>query len=360
MLMRDWLGYVLMAKRGSADEGGGTATATEGGVDIVRGSGEYDAVDPGYSVEDKPATPDDKPAESTDETAGAPPAAEAGEEDSGGTPTDEAAGDAEKPSDEEEVELPSDDLLDRAAALGYGVEDILKFRSPASLERDIERAEQIAARLAQRKQAKVPEKVAEKPEPPKEPDWAAMKAEGYDERQLDIMKQEWLRSSEAHQKAMEAHEQIEQLKEKTKQLEQEREQEAWLAKTQRFETNVAALVKENKGYKALLGEGSAEEFKKSSKEFQNRNRLLRRQLTIEAEYRNAGMPVPSEERVLQEAAGSLFNGHIQQVARQKLKEDIKEAGEQALSRPQSAGKKASTGRQRAEERMEEYARTHNW
>lgn len=338
---------LFCAPESGADEGGGTATA----VDKDDGP-HYTAVDPVYGEADKSAEETETPEAGKLDKSGKdekPPADEASDEDSGKTP-DEAA------EDEDEVPVFSDDLIDRAVALGWSRSRLERFRNEDSLARELTRVEQLDKRV---KQSEAKAQGKDDAQAPKEPDWAALKVAGYDEGQLDRERELFKRSVDAFKEAKEARREAAEMRRYLEGLQAQQDMQEWIAKTDRFETTLQELIEETEGYKELFGEGSAAKLKRTGTEFQNRSRVLTRKLSIEDEYTRLGVPLPSEQELLQQAVGSLFNGHSQKIARQKLKEDIKKAGSQALARPQSTGKQGLTGLQKAEMRVEEFWRTHS-
>lgn len=333
---------LLLAPDSEAGEGSSSAAV----LDNVVGEDQYGLVDPG-SDDELDSLP------STAETG--KPSTKVDDEDSGSTTPDEATEASEEATDEEaseEAAAPfSDDSFDRAIDLGWSLAKIERFRDEQALRNELARVEKLSERFKEREAAKTTSKRVE--EKHESVDFDKLIADGYDETQINILKahEERIKVSETEHR-----ERLEKIEQRQAELQVEREEEAWNAKIQRFDKNLTELVKENKAYSDLLGTDGAEKLKRTSKEYQNRNRVLRRQITIENEYLNAGMRVPSESKILQEAVGSLFNGHSQEIARKNLKADIKEASSQALVRTSSSGSKPARGSGAVLEKTERFLR----
>lgn len=244
----------------------------------------------------------------------------------------EADGDTEETAKESPVESAapdgfSDELLDRAAELGYTLDEIKGFRSEKSLEKEITRVETLQKRLQERQTGKKPVKETdpvEETEP--EPDWAEMITNGHDPEVVAVNQKMWQRATKA-----------EALVKQVFQAEQDR---VIAAQTERFDETLNKI----EGFEEILGSGNRGEMLKASPDHAaNRQKVFTKMLVLRRGYEEAGEKIPSESELIQEAVQASFYKHSQTTARAKLKSDIKKAGSQALSRPNSAGAKPLSG-----------------
>ena len=331
MSIRGWeLSRLLCAEESAAGESGGS-----GGGDSPpsappaqsESKSSYTAVDPGYTADAPEESSGDELADLKAENA--PNKTSADE-----APTEpveesaDAGGNAEE-SAESDGDF-SDELLNRAVALGYTVADIKSFRSEKSLEKEISRVERIQQRLA----AKTPETAdaAQEPEPTvdpdaAEPDWEQMIADGYDEKFVKMQQRTWQRAQAAEAGL--------------RQIQQEHQRREFDAQVQRFDATLANLGSE---YESLFGTGSMAEVKKASPEMaQKRVEVFHKFQQLKNSYLMNRMPLPPEKELIEEAVHARFWKQTKTLARKELTEDIKKAGSQALSRPRSTGRQALTG-----------------
>lgn len=312
-----------------AEESGAGEGASGGGESSPAPSSSYSVVDPGYTAdapEPSESSSDvlaDLKAENTPNKADADeapsePAAE----------TADAGGNAEE-SAESDSDF-SDELLNRAVALGYTVADIKSFRSEKSLEKEVSRVERLQQRMASRSAAPAEEPTQPKVEAPMdqaEPDWAQMIADGYDEKFVQLQQQTWQRAQAAEAGI--------------RQLQQEHQRREFDAQVQRFDATLASLGEE---YESLFGKGSIAEAKKSSPEMaQKRVEVFHKFQQLKNSYLMNRLPLPPEKELIEEAVHARFWKQTKTLARKELTNDIKKAGSQALSRPRSAGRQALSG-----------------
>lgn len=307
----------------------------------------YSVTDPGYEtrepVEDELSAliaenTKSKPSEKT------APADAAETDDASDTDDGETEETVEKPADDvsadEEI---SDELLDRAIAVGYELEDIQNLKDAKAFEKEIQRVERLQSRLQSKKAGSetAPEK---EPEPEsKEPDWDQLVADGHDPDMIAIAKSNYQVAETA--KAM------------VKQLQQVEQQRAAQAVVDRFDDALNGLGKE---YESLLGKGRAAELIKSSPEVAaNRSKVFETMTILRNGYQQAGRPVPSEEKLIKQALHASFADQIEELARKSLKQQIKNAGSQALSRPRSGSAKELPGPERALVKEREFWKAHS-
>ena len=270
----------------------------------------YSAVDPGVSSETW-FTDDDLTTKSESETSDD----ESSETDNVGE-TEEH--DNSSAGDDAADEL-SDELIDRAFALGYTVDDLKAVNDAKSLEQEISRVERLNARLSQGAkkppEEKPKETAPESDEAEKEPDWESMIEAGHDPEVIALQKRTWQRAQQAEARA--------------NQLFQAEQNRAMEAQVKRFDDTLSSM----EGFKDLFGSGSKAELDKSApSQAQNRQKVFTEMNIIRRGYEAANVPVPSEEKLIEKAVFSLFHQHVTRQAREALKKDIRKAGEQSLSR----------------------------
>lgn len=312
----------------------------------------YSVTDPGYEtlepVEDELSAliaenTKSKPSEKV-ATAAAAKTDDASDTDDGeteetvdGTKSEKPAGDV---SADEEI---SDELLDRAIAVGYELEDIRDLKDAKAFEKEILRVERLQSRL-QGKKAGTETAGKSEPEPEsKEPDWDQLITDGHDPDMIALQKSNWQRAAAAEAKV--------------RQLEQVEQQRAAQAVIDRFDDALNGLGKE---YESLLGKGRAAELIKSSPEAAaNRSKVFETMTILRNGYQQAGRPVPSEEKLIKQALHASFADQIEEFARKSIKQQIKNAGSQALSRPRSGSAKELSGPQRALVKEQEFWKAHS-
>lgn len=262
----------------------------------------------------------------------------------------ETSGDAsgEEQTIEETVETPadvesadsqeiSDELLDKAIELGFTEEDLRGFSDVKALQQEVTRAETLRQRWLQRQAGKapseqrLPEPVITADEPEPEPDWEALATAGYGEEIINLQKANWHRTQRAEALAQ--------------QLLRAERQRAFDAQCERFDATLNSLGDE---YRTILGTGNRGDLAKTSPvQAENRQAVFDKVNMLRHGYLTAGKKVPSEPDLIEEAVNASFFKQTQQIARQRLTKDIKNAGTQALSRPKSGGERQITGAERA-------------
>lgn len=299
------------------------------------GSG-YSATDPGFdagldSGEDELASliaenTKSKPSETLDDASDAKSETEETVE----TPADDAA-------DSDGI---SDELLDRAFELGYTVDDLKSFSDSKSMEREISRVEKIQKRLAERQGTK-PKEDAPVEETDPEPNWDELVELGHDPDIVALNKKTWQRAQAAESQA--------------RQIIQAEQNRAFEAQCNRFDEALNKM----EGFESILGSGRRGDLAKASPEHvANRQKVFTKMQMLAAGYEQAGMPVPPEADLIQEAVQASFYKHAQEIARKSLTKQIKKAGSQALSRPRSAGGKPLSGQQLAIAKEQEFWNKH--
>jgi len=350
MLVRGWeLSRLFQAEESGAGEsagGGGQPPASpeSSAPAPASSSSPYSVVDPGYTA--------DAPEESSDDVLSDLKAENAPKESSAEeAPTEPAeksadAGDNAEESAESDEDF-SDELLSRAAALGYTVADIKSFRSEKSLEKEVSRVERIQQRLAQQVSPQV--SPAEQPEPTAapdaaaEPDWQQMIADGYDEKFVEMQQRTWQRAQAAEAGL--------------RQLQQAAQQREFESQVERFDQTLADLGEE---YKSLFGEGSMRDVKKTSPESaKKRVEVFHKFQQLKNSYLMNRLPLPPEKELIEEAVHARFWKQTKTLARKELTNDIKKAGSQALSRPRSTGRQALTGATAALAKEQEFWKNHS-
>ena len=307
---------LFQAKAGEADTGaaGGNAAAE------IKSSGLFDDDVDKAKTADVDSTPPD---EESDETG-------AESSDAGVEPDESAATDDESAAGDES---PDDDLLDRALDLGLTSADILHFRSNKTLEAELTRLEKDAARIerleARRREKQAETKAAETQEELDEieTEIAALLASGYDERNLGLFKKLNAKLN-AKLKSVEA--------ENTKlrdAYEYDQERKATEARERAFDRVVIKLDTE------LFGEGDPDEITET--QLKNRSEVWERANALEQRFHQRKQKPPALEKLIREAHAAAFAGRTQEMARKKLKDDLRTSGGQTLSRSRSQHKPAT-------------------
>ena len=310
---------MTLETEGNSSQTDSTTTAAETTPEVSTTG--YAAVDPGFSfheaVEKEIAaikSKNEKPSETSDDASDIDGEEEVETEGDAEETTETASGDD---SVDDDI---SDELLDRAAALGYELDDIREFQDAKALEREISRVEKLQQRMQSRKPAdESVTKPAETEPEDSEPDWEQMIEAGHDEDTVKILKRNWQRGEQATQAL--------------KQLQQAEQQRAMIAETQRFDDMLNGLPEQ---YESILGKGRRDDLLKSSPEVaKNRETVYVKMAVLRNAYQLSGQKVPSENDLLQEAVHASFHKQIQDFARKEIKHKIRKAGSQALSRPRS-------------------------
>ncbi len=307
----------------------------------------YSVTDPGYEtiepVEDelaalKAENTKAKPSETSGDVAKASKAKGKAEESE--TPAGDDASDSQSADPFDDI---SDELLDRAIAVGYELDDIRDLKDAKAFEREVARAERLKSRIEGKKQtgnesADDPEQTPES----KEPDWGKMIEDGHDPDIIALQKRNWHRAAAAEAKV--------------RQLEQIEQQRAAQAVIDRFDEVLNGLDE----YSAILGKGRRDELTKSSPEaVKNRAKVFETMTILKNGYLQNGRSVPSEAELIEQAVHAAFYKQTQEIARNSIKRQIKNAGSQALSRPRSGSSKELSGEQRALQKEQEFWRTHS-
>lgn len=313
-------------------------TASEATTETTPSTG-YAVTDPGYdSVEsggDELAAliaenTKKKPSETSDDAS----ATESDTEESEETPADSTA-------DSDSFDI-SDELLDRAVAVGYELDDIRDFKDAKAFEKELARVERLQQRL---QGVKAGTKSAPEPKPDpesKEPDWDQMIEDGHDPDVIALQKSSWQRAAAAE--AM------------VRQLQQVELQRAALAASDRFDDTLNSLGDE---YAPILGKGRLADLRTSSPEAAaNRQKVYSMMEVLRNGYQQSGQPVPKESELVQQAVQASFVKQSQEIARNAIKRQIKNAGSQALSRPRSGSSRELAGPDRALQKEREFWKNH--
>lgn len=251
--------------------------------------------------------------------------------------TEEAVSETE-PAGSEAAEEISDELLDRAIAVGYELEDVRDFKDAKSFEKEIARVERLQQRLQGKKAGTETATEPEQAPESKEPDWEKLIEDGHDPEIIAVAKSNYEVAATA--KAM------------VKQLEKAEQQRSAQAVVDRFDDALNGLGKE---YEPLLGKGRAAELSKSSPEaVKNRSKVFTTMTILRNGYQQMGQPVPTEAELIRSAVQATFSDQIQEFARNSIKQQIKNAGSQALSRPRSGSAKELPGPERALVKEQEF------
>lgn len=311
----------------TSDSGSTTETETQ------KFSGLYDVVDPGYSGPQ--ADSDDDISFIRNENKKKPSETSGDASDTEGKASrSDAEETAETPSDEGSTEDDfSDELLDRAVALGYELDDIREFTDAKALERELSRVEKLQQKLQSRKQATDSETPPEQetPEEEQEPNWQQMIEEGHSEDTVKILKANYQRAAKAEAAL--------------KQLQQAENLRAAEVASNRFDD---ALNELPDMYEGILGKGRLAELQKSNPAVvENRKKVYQKMVILQAGYEASGQKVPSESELIEEAVNASFSKQAIENARKSVRTQLKKAGSQALSRPRSGTDKSIPGPERA-------------
>lgn len=236
----------------------------------------------------------------------------------------------------------SDELLDRAVAVGYDLEDIRDFKDAKALEKELTRVEKLQQRLQSKKA--VAETVPEvEPEEQKEPDWDQLIEAGHDPDIIALQKSSWQRAAAAEAEV--------------RQLRQVEQARAAAAQCDRFDDILNNL---GEAYEPIIGKGRREMLAKSAPDaVANRQKVFTKMSALKRSYELSGEKVPAEEELIQEAFQASFYKQIQEIARRGIKTQIKNAGSQALSRPRSGSAKELPGPERALQKEAEFWKAHS-
>ena len=337
-------GSAAVSESVSAESSSGAAETSSAPVSESKSN--YAVTDPGYEADIIPDAEgnelDALRAENTKEKTPSEESGDASTTDEGDTeetaetqPTDDAA-------DSDGI---SDELLDRATELGYTLDEIKGFRDEKSLEKEVSRVEKLQQRLQQRQAGKTPAKTEDAPteEAEPEPNWDELVEAGHDPDVVELQKKNWQRATKAEALV--------------KQMYQAEQDRAWTAQCERFDESLNNLGAE---YKTLFGTGRRGDLLKSSPEAAaNRDIVFEKLAMLRTGYQQLGKPVPSESELIQEAVQASFYKQAQTIARKALTNQIKKAGSQALSRPNSAGTKALSGPALATAKEQDFWRKHS-
>lgn len=341
MLLRHWLSNVLQAE-----------------ADTSEGNSGYSLTDPG---DDRIL---EKPTEETtvDATTSSVSEPEADETEGDGKSTE--ANDESGDSQEREV---NDDLLDRAASLGLEWDDIKRFRTDHTLRAELDRVERVQQRFADRQQK--PEGKPDDADENKAPDFDAiltkqresivaqrakiksMRESGYDEDQMALY-EDRLADAEAQW------EMLKYQNDRAKQLETINQELMEFAAGQRYDVEAKAVAKAEEEFESaiaelgdeygeLFGDGPGAKMDQKGQQFKNR------QILWEAANEFADLAAKRGQEVnikslVRKALAAEFSDRQMQVARAKLKSDMKKAGGQAIVRARPAGdSKGLSGEQAA-------------
>ncbi len=236
----------------------------------------------------------------------------------------------------------SDELIDRAFALGYTVDDLKEVKDAKALEREIGRVERLNARL------KAKPSDSEEQTPPengddadKEPDWEAMVEQGHDPDVIALNRRMWQRAQQAEAKA--------------NQLLQAEQNRVLEAQSLRFD----AALNSMEDLSELFGSGTKAELDKASPTHaQNRQKVFTKMNALRLAYQAANLPIPSETELIEEAVHASFYKQIQKTARETLKKDIRKNSSQSLTRARTTKTTELTGPDKALEIERNWRKEH--
>lgn len=331
-----------MEQEGSSSAGSESVASDVSSASQTPSSG-YSVTDPGYELVDpiesdlealRSENTKKKPSETSGDASEPEATADGGTEESKKKPTGDSA-------DGFDI---SDELLDRAVAVGYELDDIREFKDAKAFEKELSRVERLQQRLQDRKAGKEPANEPEpEPEESKEPDWDQLIQDGHDPDIIALQKSNWQRAAAAEATV--------------RKLQQAEQQRAAAAQSDRFDDALNGLGEE---YSSILGKGRREELIKSSPEAAaNRQKVFTTMTILRNGYVQSGQPVPPESELIQQAVQASFYKQAQEIARNAIKKQIKNAGSQALSRPRSGGMKELPGPERALAKEREFWKAHS-
>jgi hypothetical protein len=314
----------------------------------------YGVTDPGYEtvtpVEDELAAlraENTKKPIPSDET---PPDDASSEvsDDAGSEDTDDSAEETgETPAVESDASTDSadeisDELLDRAIAVGFELDDVKDLTDAKAFEQAVARVEKLQARLQGKKQGDAPDAETAQSESPA-PDWDQMIEDGHDPDIIALQKANYERTVAAEAEVR-----------RLREAEQARAAQAQIAA---FDSQLDRLGDD---YVSLFGKGSADELRETNrKAFDNRGIVFDKMNVLRRGYEASGQKVPPESVLIREAVQASFYEQTQEIVRNSIKKQIKNAGSQALSRPRSGGEKALTGQAKALAIEEEFWKKHS-
>lgn len=300
----------------------------------------YSVVDPGATIEslfpsetETTDTTDETPSETLDD-ASEGDTTETEEQVSTETLADESV-------DSVDDDGLSDELIDRAFALGYTVDDLKEVKDAKALEREIGRVERLNARL----KAKPSDSEQTPPEngddADKEPDWEAMVEQGHDPDVIALNRRMWQRAQQAEAKA--------------NQLLQAEQNRVLEAQSLRFD----AALNSMEDFSELFGSGTKAELDKASPtQAQNRQKVFTEMNMLRMAYQAANIPIPPEAELIEKAVYSAFYKQIQKTARETLKKDIRKNSSQSLTRARTTKTTELTGPDKALEIERNWRKEH--
>lgn len=311
--------------------------------DTPTSSGEYDSVDPGYDdfnpadddleslIAENKKNPSDEESGDASETDSDPESEEGEAEETAETSAgDDDGADAQAAESIDDI---SDELLDRAIAVGYELDDIRDFKDAASFERELTRVERFMSRSQGKQSTDETVKETETPES-KEPDWDQMIEDGHDPDIIALQKTTWQRATAAEAEV--------------RRLQDAERVRAATVESDRFDDALNALGDE---YAGIFGKGRRGEL--SGTETANRQKVYTTMAILKNGYAQAGQPIPPDSDLIQSAVHATFHKQAQEFARKEIKNKLKKSGSQALSRPQSGGTKVLSGAERAYQKEQE-------
>ncbi len=297
----------------------------------------YSSVDPGVTIESLfPAdtSTEETPSETLDDAS----------EGETVTPADEQVSDETLAGDEAVDSVDddglSDDLIDRALALGYSADDLKEVNDFKSFEKELSRAERIHSRLKAKPSDPEEETPPDKSDDDdKEPDWEAMVEGGHDAESVDLLKRSWQRAQKAEAKV--------------NQLLQAEQSRALEAQSLRFDAALNGM----EDFSELFGSGTKADLDKASPTHaQNRQKVFTEMNMLRLAYQSANVPVPSEAELIEKAVHSAFYKQIPKLARETLKKDIRKSGSQSLTRARTTKTEDLTGPDKALELERQWRR----
>lgn len=291
----------------------------------VSSTADYDYDDPGFEAGENILTPEDKPE----------PKAEAKPE-----PKQD-----EKPA-EPVAEAPAQtftpDQLMRAARLGFTPEEVAEFKSAKALDIAVSKAERLANPPQAPKQRPkppeiTPEQIAFKPKPFAF-DRQKLISEGYDEKLVDYMEQTARHSHEQAQALandnaqklaalykhnVSQHEWLQDFYEKVNQAEAARQQAQADHDAKQWNDDFKRIVDaDTEHWKGVIDSSPT-----------GRSDIQKHIGVLAHGYAAAGLPLPSNSELYEQAKHAVLGKNLQSVAREQVREQVTERNSRATNRP---------------------------
>lgn len=266
------------------------------------------------------------------------------------TPTSEREADAgnDPSSQGEDIDGFPTPLLDRAARLGMGYQDVRAYGNAATLEHAINREE-----MVRRSTAPAPAMAPQAEQPPlnqqltgqqyqpqgdeaTEPDFDQMIADGHDENMVSIIRNQ--------------HHQLKQSNAQLSQLSQASQVQSQQAAETQFRQTLNGLGSD---YSKVIG-ADPSVVHPTSREAENQQAIRSLVGFIETGMQQSGLQPLPQAQLIRIALNGVAGDHLKQTARSEVTSRIRQNGSQATNPPNATSGRQLKGEARAVERLEKF------